>query len=1673
MSNVLSLEFHAMDVYSLAVLNSGIPLIDEIIIKNDCEYNVKNLEVEVSSAPSFFAAFTKKISDVSSGRYVIISKCDLDIDTTKLMYAVKTTNVTLTVKVKNSGETLISESKNVLLLPYDHIPPVSVYTELISSFVTPAQKEIDGLTVSVEEKLRNNDIVPVNRDSWSLENKAVTREIIRAVYDAVKDLKITFNTQSVVSESAPFKIKLPETTLLTRNGNAFEIALLFCSIAENLRLRSFLTFCSDKVLVGFFYSFDSFDTCVSDDGRCLHGLEDGSSDRFCVIDTSSVISGVNVSFDDSLLTAQKAIDRCDSPIVLDIYRSRVSGYPSLPDRIRQNGDVIFEPSKNMQLPSDVVTVGTASLFGSSDKFTERVRDSILSRSEKNRLINVDVKRSVLLIGSSKYVVSKFILNGKVLIKNLPLNDFVKDTSDVFAQIARVNENINVSDMSGTLNCIHSKESLNRRILSVIEDGKRDNSAICLTLGTISYVNNGEKTYSPLFFVSADFDVDHQQGVYVKLATSRISVNTEVIGILSKRGMDTSAFNTDESLFDKYDEVIKSITDGLEDSEFEFFDTVSITTVNVDGQSLLSIATEDYFKKSSILSKMFSERSLDSNTAVELDTEERISVPYSLDSSQTKALHLAKKNECSVIKGANGSGKTLLSASIAFSDLSDGKRVLYVTDSNGNARDFMEYAKASDFDDFVMEIYDKPKAVNTFDLSVYSPKQQDASGNSEAKQRLAHLIDRQNLYYENLHKVNEIGFSLYEAASQYERYRSFPYSVNFSNAEISRLSRNDVVAWLDCVSSVAKAGADCKEPYSNPLSLIGEKNFSYDFKSRATISLNAHSDLTKRFLSAQEQLTEYLGVEVSILKEKQTASLIKMLHCILDNGEKIHYGIFGRDSIESDFSRIETLTLQCDDLFDLKKYVETNFTKDVVSLDCDALLSEWRSALSRFAFTRTAALNSVKNKLRVYCLDPRYITNENLTEALSKIARYKNSLAHAEDSATLIFQITGIDVKSSLESNECDVFGRIKESVRISQEYLALISDVYDSEKTPDGIYTYQSNLFKSPAKVKHDVLERYGSFETFYHTYTESEKELAELLKIDLEKAKEENHKIWYYYVNQLLDRMIDNIDLLKYWCFWNVEKEKAISLGLEKVVALYESEQISSSDLKNAFLKGFFKSVTEYFLSCESFTSEFSSDSQNESLAELYEYLERYRTSLSVGMRNTISSRFADYCKENKLSFEDAEMALKKNFAYEINSGADASDVKLLQSAKPCFVCRSPRFLSLFKTLPEFDTAIIDISSSKMHYSYFMLLPIAKKVVIIDTDNGIKNQLRFSDLFVSFGAPSTELNWLYTSNFASQVTNELFYHNTLTSFLSAKSKKNGINVIRQSGVFDAKNTRVNVIEASAVVDEILRIKSDSPQSTVGVYALTDEQRAFIELLYNKRNSSIVGGSANEKNKNYGKLFIRSLAHSEYDACDYVIFSTVISTDEKSRYNDSITKSIPELSDDFGVTALENVLLSAKKELTVITSLNEKELVDFKTTERGYCLFKKMMLRLLSDNILTLQGISSASCNENPIIREVYNHIESLGYKAELNIGINKCKIDVAVKGKGEDEYMLGIVFDESVYLNSDDFIGRDLMLRSLEDLGNWKLLRIYTVDWFENHSKQLDMITSALKGDSFKKIFD
>lgn len=104
-------------------------------------------------------------------------------------------------------------------------------------------------------------------------------------------------------------------------------------------------------------------------------------------------------------------------------------------------------------------------------------------------------------------------------------------------------------------------------------------------------------------------------------------------------------------------------------------------------------------------------------------------------------------------------------------------------------------------------------------------------------------------------------------------------------------------------------------------------------------------------------------------------------------------------------------------------------------------------------------------------------------------------------------------------------------------------------------------------------------------------------------------------------------------------------------------------------------------------------------------------------------------------------------------------------------------------------------------------------------------------------------------------------------------------------------------------------------------------------------------------------------------------------------------------------------------------------------------------------HINSLYSNKSNSLNSRPtsqIAGEVAITLEELGYFIELNVGPKNAAIPIAVIDKQYEKAILGIEFDEEFYYNQRSARDRDRLRKQvLEQNLNWKLHKIWTIDWY------------------------
>ncbi len=1662
MSNVISIFTECLDIYSLALCDNKIRPVSLIKLRNVSDFNLKNLELELCSSPSFFSDYCDRIGELSSGRYIRLSDIELSIDATRLFYLSSPTTSTIKIRIKSQGEILAEENVQVQLLPYDYIPSFSTYPELCAAFVTPMQPEVRAIGDSLPAYI-DDPKVPANMDMWNNSDRNTSLSVIRGIYKAVQDLRITYNISPLLIDTKHSKTRLPEALTSLKGGNTLEISLLFASICEYLGYNSFIAYDNGKAYAGAFFKDKTFGCPTLDDGRSFRDISDGITRDFCIIDPTSLVNGTHVSFEDSAKMAAKAFEDSEFPIIIDIKECRRAGILPIKNRIKKDGNLIFEEialpgvKKDFVFPKNTFTLSSV------------IKNAIAPLNSSNPLVFLNTKSAVFLVGGAKSIIGKSLFNPYLTIKSFSFSGIsLSNDEEIFQALVKLNSSVDLSDISNTVTALYEKKELEKRLIRLL-DTKLSKSSLYISFGLVSGKISEKEICAPLFLSPATLNYDSSTAsFYLSFSKNSVVLNKAVFEYLS----DTVGFSlpfdpTFSDFIEEYDSIITELQ--KQASKFDTLsvvDTTTLTKAPLEEYLTTAFATDTYLGSSDIVTKLCNGNSFDSTPFEKVTSDELqpdfFNIPLVLDASQTNAYTAALSNSASLISGPSGSGKTRVAAAVAFSSLAKGERVLYVSSSDSNIHQFTKYAKEASFYDFLVNISKNNLHKNSFDLSSAPNTEVLEAEMTELKENITDKHSRLTNYYRALHRVREIGFSLYEAVSQYERYKTFPYAVNFTNSDVSNLSRDDVVRWFDVVSNLSKAGADCHEPFNNPLMYIKQTNFSYDLKSRSIIQLSRYQESVHRFIESQNKLAEYLSIEVPIIREIQTESLKKLTRLLIDNYNFIYPSVFVQKGFENDFITIESFIDTTKDFFETKEYLDSHFTSDVLSIDADQLYTEWRNAGLKFAIAKVTAQSSLRNKLKIYARDPKTVTVDNVAELLQKISNYKAALRRMAEISSITRRLFSLDLENEINKGNKEVFQDVECCIVSTRTFNQLILEIYGSEKTPDAVFRHNETLLSAKERFRNEITALFDDLNRLQSDMLESEGVIVSTLSLDLDKAKNDNAKIWYYFVEKFLERMSANIDLLKHWCCWNKEKETAQALGLSGVVSLYESEQMTYNDIKNAFLKGFFKTVSEYILSCEpdinNFSKELFETTQKSLIIDSNNWRKKQISQISNNILEMSKKRLKD---EHDLSREEASLILKRDFLYNDKLfNTSEKSRKILSCFKPCVVSKETSVLSQLGTDIDFDTLIIDSADELKWEEVVLLLPMAKRVVIFCEDP--EKDLLISAI-LSHNVTHVPLGWIYSYNFCSRLINKLFYPMS-TSFVFPDGDRRGIRVIRQKGTYDRKNTRANLIEASAVVDEIMKIIESGFRYSFSVIAMTEEQATLIELLLTKRLQSLPESVRKAFFDRSEPFYISSLDKSQFNPCDTVIFSTTYSVEERPKYKDTFSRTIPELSTRRAKHNLISALSSARREFILATSLSEEMLAKFKTVIPTYSMFKNIVMHLSDVDAPFDSEMNKNPRVENSVIRQTINHIESLGYRADMDVGTNDCRVDIAVKRKNEDGYILGIIFDESAYMCGGDLISRCHIMNNLENNLLWKIIRIYTVEWFENSPKQLDLITKMLE---------
>ena len=641
----------------------------------------------------------------------------------------------------------------------------------------------------------------------------------------------------------------------------------------------------------------------------------------------------------------------------------------------------------------------------------------------------------------------------------------------------------------------------------------------------------------------------------------------------------------------------------------------------------------------------------------------------------------------------------------------------------------------------------------------------------------------------------------------------------------------------------------------------------------------------------------------------------------------------------------------------------------------------------------------------------------------------------------------------------------------------ITSNIERMEEKVDAKETYKN--IRTTCAGKEELNEHFESLVYHKKEYEDNQKIFYELLKV-----KPLSDSDWYEDEKELCGNIIDQIDNLRDWTIFNKAVEQANEANLNVVVDNY-IDGIDHDDLLNAYMKAYFKALTETIISKSLVLSNFSGGVFEDKVRRFKELDEEIKETNQKLIFNNIVKNIPNFEKEATKSNEVALL----NRAIQ-NKGRGRS-LRSLFSQLPTLITRicpcvlmSP--LSVAQYLDPntelFDLIVFDEASQLQTSKAVGAIARAKNAIIVgdpkqmpptnffmsntyDEDHeDIEDLESILDDCMAIKMASKHLSWHYRSTHESLIafSNSRFYENKLYTFPSYNDRESKVKFVKTKGIFDRGRKRTNLIEAKAIVDEIIRRSNDPKlmEDSIGVVTFNSNQQDLIEDLIADQCAKSKRFNAWVNREEDKALFVKNLENIQGDERDVILFSVCYGPDDKGK----ISMNFGPLNKEGGWRRLNVAISRARKEMVVFTSLVPEQITY--TKSEGVSALRDF-LEFARSGRLNLENVEANKDKyySSGILDSVCSELLKEGYRCEKLIGHSDYRIDIGViDPNNPDQYLLGILIDGPNYQIAENTRDREVAQTAILNKLGWNIYRLWSLDWWNDKGGVIASIEMMLK---------
>ncbi|MDE7281087.1 MAG: hypothetical protein K2N36_05045, partial [Ruminiclostridium sp.] len=742
----------------------------------------------------------------------------------------------------------------------------------------------------------------------------------------------------------------------------------------------------------------------------------------------------------------------------------------------------------------------------------------------------------------------------------------------------------------------------------------------------------------------------------------------------------------------------------------------------------------------------------------------------------------------------------------------------------------------------------------------------------------------------------------------------------------------------------------------------------------------------------------------------------------------------------------------------------SFNPVFLQQDGNGLLNEYNSVNAKWALPKTLGINSMAKRLSGFAKAP--VDKTALLQHINRLCDYQSEKSKAES----LFSQIGSSLGELYLGEKTD-WSRVCDLAKAARESCHALSQKGISEEKRAAVF--QGGEVIGPAV----------RFAEGFNAVEAAKVDLyAVLLISDGDNSNNEN---WILRECELCSGISESIDGLKEQIAFNAAAREAEAKGLSAVVREYRGG-LAENEVFPAYKKAVLLSIINTAIDNDKVLSGFSGAVFNQRIEDLKKLDSDIMELSKEEIFCRLAARLPDFTAE-AVSNEEIG-ALQKM----IKSGGRGVSIRKMFERLPTLI---PRLCPCMLMSPisaaqyldphrePFDIVVFDEASQLTTCKAVGVLARGKDAVIVgdpkqmpptsffstnstDEENLEKEDLEsILDDCLALNMPQTHLLWHYRSRHESLIafSNSRFYENRLFTFPSVNDRESKVNLVKVDGVFDRGKTRQNRAEAEAVVEELKRRCHDEElaKNSVGVVTFNISQQTLIEDLLNeacKTDSDLEHWAFNAEEP----VFVKNLENVQGDERDVILFSVGYGPDKDG----NVYMNFGPLNREGGWRRLNVAVSRARCEMMIFSTLTA-DMINLSRTSAEGAAALKAFLEYASGKPLAVSEYAAqrAKGSKENVAKAICRELKEMGYDSDLSVGHSEYKIDIGVVDPEDPEkYILGILLDGDSYGSAKTARDREIAQISVLNGLGWEILRVWSMDWWDNRGKEIGRIQDALK---------